>query len=236
MYIICMVLKRNGIHFKMIINAVGCPHSGMSVLYDIIKSTGVRVRGAGPDIVFDRRLIDRRIPYDLTAKIPDWVLKWIDEFDINGYNDYIKLGGNFFHDSWGRFCAMVALEERYPNIRFLIMLRDPRKIIGKWFAVNGSTGPEITIDTYKRTVERIYSFILDQVRYLKNKPIIMEYELFIGGKYTKQIFDMFDIEHSLENYHSVQGYLKSAGFTAKDYTGNVSDIINCQNELKKLGE
>lgn len=218
----------------MIINGVGCPYSGTGILKELIAAAGIRTRAGGPDLVLDRRLIDRRIPYNC-YKFPQWVTEWVQEFDLNGYNDYIHLDKHFYHDSWERFAVMLALSMRYgKKLKFLVILRDPREVIGKWFNTLGSSGPEITIETYRNTVLRITEFIYEQSDLMENRPIVWDYDSFISGKYVQDIFDMYGIEKSLENIEKAQGYLRASRAKVKLYEGDVSDILFYQNKLKEL--
>ena len=212
----------------MIINAVGCPHSGTDILRSLLAGAGVRTRLGG--LVLDRRLVDRRIPYDC-YNFPEWVTKWIDESEMSGENDYMHREKEFFHDTWERFSIMYALEQRYPKLRFLIILRDPREVIGDWFNIQGTTGPEVTIDTYRDTVLRIYHFMWEQVDLMKNKPIIMDYDL---SHYLQLIFEMFKIENSLENIHKAQGFLKGSYTKTEMYEGDISEILFYQNKIKAI--
>ena len=218
----------------MIINAVGPPFSGVNIFKILLDNFGIRTRDNGPDLIHDRRLVDRRIPYDCN-KTPKWIMDWILKYEMNGLNDYMKVDEHFFHDEWGRVCAMHALSQKYPNLDFLIMLRDPKKIIGQWFSVKGSTGPEITIETYRATVERIYEFIIEQIKYMDKKPIIMDYEKFKKGDYIKHIFKYFGIIDSLENVHKAQAIiLNNKMKSCLEYQGNVENIKFSESELRKI--
>jgi len=217
----------------MIINAVGCPYSGTGILKIMLEQFGIRTRNGISDLIHERRLVDRRTPYDC-YEIPDWISQWIEKFEMAGLNDYMKLGGNFYHDSWGRACAMRVLEEKYQDVRFLIMIRDPRRIIGDWYHTEVKSGPEITMDTYGRTVFKLYSFMWEQADLMKQKPIVMDYELFLGGQYIRFIFDTFKIENSLENIHKAQKIINENKLTKFDaYDGNVHDIVFFQDKLKQ---
>ena len=213
----------------MIINAVGCPHSGTEILRSLLAGASIRTRLS--NFVFDRRLVDRRIPYDC-YDFPEWVTNWIDESEMNGYNDYMYREKDFFHDSWERFSIMYALEQKYPKVRFLVLLRDPRAVIGHWF--KGTTGPEVTIDTYRDTVLRIYHFMWEQIDLMKNKPVVIDYDLFIKGHYLQLFFGIFKIENSLENIHKAQGFLKGSYKKTEMYEGDVSEILFYQNKIKRI--
>lgn len=217
----------------MIINGVGCPYSGTGVLRELLMAAGLRTRAGGPDLTLDRRLIDRRIPYDC-YKFPGWVSKWIDEFDLNGYNDYVHLDKEFYHDAWERFSIMYALSQKYENLRFLIIQRNPREVIGKWFAIAGSSGPEVTADSYRNTILKITEFLYEQADCMEDKPIVWDYEKFMSGEYVQDIFDMYGIEKSLENIEKAQGHLRASRVRTKSYEGDVSDILFYQKKLMDI--
>lgn len=218
----------------MIINGVGCPYSGTGTLKELVAAAGIRARSGGPDIVFDRRLINRRIPYDC-YDFPAWVERWIDEFDRNGYNDYIHLDEHFYHDAWERFSVMYALNKKYDQkLKFLIILRDPREVIGHWFHIMGSSGPEVTADSYRNSVLKITEFLYEQADLMDDKPIVWDYAAFMRGEHLKQIFDWFQIDTSLENLHKAQGHLRVSRVRTDLYDGDVSDILFYQDKLMKM--
>jgi len=205
----------------MIINAVGCPYSGLEIMSEFAKVFGIRFRENDYGMGYERRVVQRKIPYDCN-EFPEWVNKWISETENQGLNDYMKLDGHFIHVSWIRSLMMYALSKTYPEVQFLIILRNPEDIIGAWFNIIGTTGPEVTIRSYVQTVLNIYHFLWEQADLMEKKPIVMDYDKFIQGEYIKEIFNMFDIENSLENYHTAQSVIQKNRL--KNYTSEKIDV------------
>lgn len=217
----------------MIINAVGCPYSGTGVLAILLDAFGIRTRNTGPDLIHDRRIVSRRIPYDCN-EIPKWISDWIMKYEMNGFNDYISIDKPFFHDEWGRICAMYALSKKYKNLDFLIMLKNPRKIIGQWSCMEGTTGLEVTIETYKLVVQKIYEFMFEQADLMDKKPIVFDYKKFEKGEYLQYIFDCFEIEKSMNNIHKGQAViLNNRMKKCEEYQGDISGIKFFENKMRQ---
>lgn len=215
----------------MIINAVGCPYSGLDILSMLVRNFGIRSRDNDYGINYDRRIVYSRIPYDC-SQVPEWVIKWIDENERQGLNDYIKIDEHFLHNSWIRSCLMYELSQKYKDLNFIIMLRNPKYVIQDWYTTIGTTGPEVTINNYRKTVLRLFHFIWEQFDLMEKKPVVMEYKKFVYGEYTKDIFDMFKISHDIENYHKAQDILnKNKLKSYGEYHGDISNIMFFYNKL-----
>lgn len=119
-----------------------------------------------------------------------------------------------FESSWEFAHFMYGLSNRAPNMKWLIMLRDPEDACNslKNYNMKNSTIDALA-DLFNDTILSVYK----QARIMDPQPRWMDFEKYIAGEYTRPLFSLFDIPTDINNLEKAKTHLTKKIRTSGEY-------------------
>lgn len=118
----------------------------------------------------------------------------------------------YFSAFWELSTRMVNISQKFPWTRWIILLREPERVIQslKWFYTKrGHKDKDADIkELTNRYWIHPYRHILDQIPSIYPRPAIMWSEDYFNGKYNKLLLSMYDIPETQENLNLMNTALK----------------------------
>lgn len=111
---------------------------------------------------------------------------------------------------------MYSLSKKFPEIEWLLMMRDPKETCNSFKKLCNDTRKNQPdgiekynkIENWVNCYTEIYLTIIRQVQLMDKKPKWLDFKKYTEGKYVKQLFELFDIPYTLENRMKAQYQLK----------------------------
>jgi len=193
----------------------GMPRSGTKSLYGFFKTMGIRpcLYQPRPRVIEDE---SRYAEYDIFDP-PDNVKIVLEARKalLDSVESYIEI-------DWASSMIMYALSQICPEVRFLILIRDPYDCCNSLLRFR----KDRTLDAHIFAWQAIYSFICRQVENMQHKPFFIDLGKYAKGEYCELLLRLFGLcvlDTEREDWD------KLAKLTA-----HVKQKINSQNEYEKM--
>jgi len=169
---------------------VGMSRSGTKSMAVLMKRCGIRSSHQRTSYIGNERLI---VPYDLDDP-PKRVAAFLNHPKL----DWMYDDKPWFDSSWGNALAVYPLSVKFLQLRFFIIVRDVESQANslryarvehcikrnpqKWELNKHNVQQDILY--YAKRWIVMHSFLIEQVKKMENKPIIIRFEKYIEGYYN----------------------------------------------------
>lgn len=204
--------KDFGISMNRKIFNVGMSRSGTKSMAVLMKRCGVRSSHQRTSCIGNERAI---VPYDLDD-LPKRIIAFLNHRKL----DWMYDDKPWFDSSWGNTLAVYPLSVKFPQLRFFVIIRDVESQANslryarvehhmkrnpqKWELNKHNIQQDIVY--YAESWIAMYSFLIEQVKKMENKPIIMRFEKYIKGYYNNlfiQIWNMNASPHLVKTMNNI---------------------------------
>jgi hypothetical protein len=195
----------------MIVDYIGYPRSATKAVLMFSSEVGIPCRMRKDHTPTRAQRICQLLPYDLD-NFPGWVEDWLEYSELKNSNvtDYIKPDKHFINIAWSRSLVVYPMECKYPDLRFIIIHRNLIDAASSWFSIEKKYDGAIPNRGSKEYVEAhtlIYSFLIEQIKRMKRKPILFLFDKYIAGEYTDLLFELFGVPQTSANFEVAEKML-----------------------------